>query len=173
MARLLDSRFSLFGIRFGWDPILGLIPGLGDLAAAVPAAVMIAEAARMGVRKRILMRMVANTGIDVVVGGIPLIGDAFDIAFKSNRRNIALLRAELEKKTQKEDRIMADRHRSKDGKRDTDEIIGEEGAVSKQGRSGGALQRDIATTDELKRSKSKPAGKTRVTKSKEREDKNA
>lgn len=170
MARALDTRFSLFGIRFGWDSIIGLIPGLGDIATGVPGAVMMAEAARMGVRRRILLRMAANTGIDVLIGGIPLIGDAFDVVFKSHRRNFALLKAELDKQTQMEDPIMADRHRSKDGTKDTDDLIPDEGAVSKQGREGGTLQRDIATTDEMKRAKSQPAGKTRVTKSKERKD---
>ena len=64
---------------------------------------------------------------------------------------------------------MAERKRSKDGRRETEEIPGAQGSVSQQGRSGGDLQRDIATEDELKRTESRPAGKTRVTKSKEKE----
>ncbi|MEY8801063.1 hypothetical protein AB9K35_12185 [Leisingera sp. XS_AS12] len=64
---------------------------------------------------------------------------------------------------------MAERKRSKDGHRETEEIPGAQGTISQQGRIGGDLQRDIASEDELKRSKSRPAGKTRVTKSKEQE----
>ncbi len=63
---------------------------------------------------------------------------------------------------------MAERHRSKDGSKDSDKILGEEGAVQGQGRSGGTLQRDIASRDELKRATQRPAGKTRVTKSDEK-----
>jgi hypothetical protein len=170
MANALDTRFRLLGIRFGWDSILGLIPGLGDVATAIPGAVMIAEAARMGARKRVLARMAFNTGIDMVIGGIPLIGDAFDVVFKSHRRNIALLSAEIDKQTRKEDRIMTDRYRSKDGKKDSDGFVAKKEVASGQGREGGTLQRDIATSDEMKRAATQPAGKTRVTKSKERKD---
>jgi len=95
MAEKLDARFSVMGLRFGWDSILGLIPGVGDAATAIPGAYMIFEGARMGARKRVLGRMGANTAIDLVIGGIPVIGDAFDVFFKSNRRNIAILKREL------------------------------------------------------------------------------
>ncbi|UWQ51258.1 hypothetical protein K3722_07725 [Leisingera caerulea] len=64
---------------------------------------------------------------------------------------------------------MAERKRSKDGHRETEEIPGAKGSVSQQGRTGGGLQRDIASEDELKRAKERPAGSTRVTKSKEQE----
>ena len=64
---------------------------------------------------------------------------------------------------------MAERHRSKDGTRDTDKILGKEGPVDQAGRSGGALGRDIGSEDELKRATERPAGATRVTKSKERD----
>ncbi len=80
---------------FGWDSILGLIPGIGDAVTAVPGAVMLYEASRMGARKRAMARIVANTGIDMLIGGIPVIGDAFDVIFKSHRRNIDILKKEL------------------------------------------------------------------------------
>ncbi|MFW5654132.1 MAG: DUF4112 domain-containing protein [Roseicyclus sp.] len=95
LADQLDARFKLFGIRFGWDGILGLIPGIGDLATTLPGVYIIAEAARMGARRHVLARMGLNTAADFVVGGVPLVGDIFDIAFKSNRRNIALLKREM------------------------------------------------------------------------------
>ncbi|MEL6644832.1 MAG: DUF4112 domain-containing protein [Pseudomonadota bacterium] len=97
LAHSLDSRFRVpgLGIRVGWDSILGLLPGLGDLVTAGPGVVMLYEGWRMGARKRALARIGANTGIDMVVGGVPILGDAFDVFFKSHRRNIAILKREL------------------------------------------------------------------------------
>jgi len=97
MANTLDSRFRLPipGVRFGWDSILGLIPGVGDVVTAGPGAMMIYEGARMGVPRSVLLRMGLNTGVDMVIGAIPLIGDAFDVYFKSHRRNMALLKREV------------------------------------------------------------------------------
>jgi len=101
LATLLDSRFRVpvLGFRLGWDSLLGLIPGVGDAATLAPAAWLIWRGHRMGARRRTLARMAVNTGIDTVVGGIPVIGDLFDIAFKSNRRNVDLLRSELKNST--------------------------------------------------------------------------
>lgn len=97
LSHSLDSRFRVpgLGIRVGWDSILGLIPGLGDLVTAGPGAVMLYEGRRIGARKRALARIGANTGIDMVLGGVPVLGDAFDLFFKSHRRNIAILKREL------------------------------------------------------------------------------
>ncbi|QFT91330.1 hypothetical protein FIU86_00625 [Roseovarius sp. THAF9] len=98
LANTLDSKFHVpvLGIPVGWDSILGLIPGAGDLITLGPGAWIIVEGNRMGARKRVLGRMALNTGFDTVIGGIPLIGDAFDLFFKSHRRNFALLRRELD-----------------------------------------------------------------------------
>ncbi|WP_375176009.1 DUF4112 domain-containing protein [Pseudooceanicola sp.] len=95
MAGLLDTKFRIAGLRFGWDSILGLIPGVGDLVTAVPGIYTIYEAAQLGARRRVLGRMALNTGVDFVIGGIPLIGDAFDLFFKSHRRNVDLLKREI------------------------------------------------------------------------------
>lgn len=97
MATALDGRFRIpgLGIPVGWDSILGLIPGIGDAVTALPGAAMFYEARRMGARKRAAGRIVMNTGIDLVLGAIPLVGDIFDVAFKSHRRNIAVLKDEL------------------------------------------------------------------------------
>ena len=100
LARLLDSRFRVLGIRFGWDGLLGLIPGVGDAATLAPAAWLIWRGHRMGARRRTLVRMGMNTAIDTVIGGIPVVGDLFDIGFKSNLRNVDLLRRELSRKAQ-------------------------------------------------------------------------
>ena len=97
LADQLDSRFSVFGIPVGWDALLGLIPGVGALITTVPTAAMIVEGARLGARKRVLARMAWNGGLDVAVGAIPILGDAFDMFFKSHRRNVALLRREADR----------------------------------------------------------------------------
>lgn len=97
LATTLDSKFRIpvLGIPVGWDSILGLIPGVGDLVTALPGAAMFYEARRMGARKRASFRIAANTGIDMAFGAIPLVGDAFDLVFKSHRRNMAILKDEL------------------------------------------------------------------------------
>lgn len=97
LSTLLDSRFRIPGtpIRFGWDSILGLIPGAGDLASLGPSAYLIYRGHRLGARKRTILRMTANTGLDFIVGAVPLLGDVFDLVFKANNRNFALLRKEL------------------------------------------------------------------------------
>lgn len=93
LAKLLDRAFRIPGtnITFGLDPILGLIPGGGDLAGAVFSSWLIMLGSRMGLPRHILIRMVANVAIDTVAGSIPLVGDLFDVAWKSNTRNLALL----------------------------------------------------------------------------------
>lgn len=96
VAGLFDARFQIPGtrIRFGWDSILGLIPGAGDALAALPSAYMMVEAVRIGARKRAIARMGLNAAIDLVVGGVPLLGDAFDLFFKGHQRNARILRLE-------------------------------------------------------------------------------
>ena len=93
-ADALDSRYRIpgTGIRFGWDSILGLVPGLGDVATLGPAGYILLEAHRMGAPNSVKVRMAANSGIDWVVGTIPVIGDILDVGLKANRRNVALLR---------------------------------------------------------------------------------
>jgi len=97
LAKALDSRFRLPGtsIRFGFDTLIGLIPGIGDTLMAAPSAWIIWRAYKMGIRRRHLSRMIANSGIDYVVGSIPVIGDIFDVGFKANLRNLSILREEL------------------------------------------------------------------------------
>lgn len=97
LSTLLDSRFRIPGtpIRFGWDSLLGLIPGAGDLASLGPSAYLIYKSYQLGARKRTILRMTANTGLDLVVGAVPVLGDVFDLAFRANNRNFALLRREL------------------------------------------------------------------------------
>lgn len=96
LAGWLDSRFVLpgTGIRFGYDGLLGLVPGIGDIATALLSAVLIADAWKARARKRIIVKMAANLSFDLLIGAVPIVGDLWDFGFKSNRRNIALLRGE-------------------------------------------------------------------------------
>lgn len=93
LARLMDSAFEVPGLkmRFGLDAILGLLPGVGDLVASLVSLYILQEAQRRGVSRVTLTRMSANILIDWLVGSIPLAGDAFDVVWKSNQKNVALL----------------------------------------------------------------------------------
>jgi hypothetical protein len=92
-SRLMDSAYRLPGttIRFGWDPLVGLVPGLGDVATASFAATILYHAYHLGVPGIVLIRMLLNVLVDLVIGFVPLVGDAADIAWKSNSMNLALL----------------------------------------------------------------------------------
>ena len=93
LAWLLDDVIRIPGtnLRFGIDPLLGLLPGGGDLAGGVLSGYIILAAARAGAPASVLVRMGANVILDAVVGTVPLLGDLFDAGFKANRRNAALL----------------------------------------------------------------------------------
>lgn len=93
MTRLLDTAFTIpgTGIRFGLDGIIGLVPGLGEAVSAVLSGYLVLEASRMGAPRSVINRMVANVAIDTLVGWIPLLGDIFDVVWKSNVKNMALL----------------------------------------------------------------------------------
>jgi uncharacterized protein DUF4112 len=92
-ARIFDSAFRIPGtqITFGLDPILGLIPGLGDVASPVFSLFFIWHGVRLGVPKVVLARMMLNVLIDAGVGAIPVVGDLFDFGWKANAWNLALL----------------------------------------------------------------------------------
>jgi hypothetical protein len=92
LARLLDTCFILpGGYRIGIDPILGLIPGVGDLIGAGLSLYLVREASKLGISKWILLRMLGNVGLEALIGLVPVIGDLFDAAFKANVRNLRLL----------------------------------------------------------------------------------
>ena len=78
-------------LRFGLDPVLGLVPGLGDAAGAVLAAWIFLEAIRLGAPRATLARIASNIAIDALVGAVPVLGDVFDIVWKANLKNVALL----------------------------------------------------------------------------------
>lgn len=91
-SQILDSAIRIPGTNFrvGMDGLLGLIPGVGDVTTGLASVFIIMTAARMGVPRPVLARMIVNVALDTAVGVIPLVGDAFDMAFKSNLRNVAL-----------------------------------------------------------------------------------
>jgi len=94
VARLMDSQFRLPGtrFRFGLDPLLGLIPVVGDLTSTAVSVALLLTMLRHGASGAVVVRMVLNILIDTLVGAVPLIGNVFDFAYKSNERNVALLR---------------------------------------------------------------------------------
>jgi hypothetical protein len=97
ITRLLDSAVRVPGTRyrFGLDALIGLVPGIGDAIGAIFSTLIIFHAARLGVPKSTLVRMMANVGLDTIVGEIPLLGDLFDFGWKSNTKNLALLEEHL------------------------------------------------------------------------------
>ena len=93
LARLMDTAVRIPGtsIRFGADSVIGLIPGVGDAAGGLIGLYIVNEARRLGLPKRKLLRMLANLGADTFAGSVPLIGDVFDVMFKSHRRNVQIV----------------------------------------------------------------------------------
>ena len=100
LARLMDGAFVLPGtsIRLGLDAIVGLVPVAGDLISGLISSYLIWEARRIGAPKWLIARMTANTLFDTTIGAIPVLGDAFDLMFRGNMRNMVLLRRHMEKR---------------------------------------------------------------------------
>jgi hypothetical protein len=94
LAYWMDTVFYIpgLGIRFGFDAIIGLIPGLGDILTSLISLYILAAARRYGVPRATLTRMAFNIAVDTIVGAVPLFGDAFDVYWKANVMNVALLR---------------------------------------------------------------------------------
>ena len=92
-ATLLDAAFRVPGttFRFGLDAIIGLVPGAGDIGTAFFSVMILLHAVRLGIPKVVIGRMLLNSGLDMVAGTVPLVGDLFDAGYKANLRNMALL----------------------------------------------------------------------------------
>lgn len=99
METLLERAFTIPGIgrKVGLDAIVGLVPVVGDVTTAAMGAWIIWESRNLGLSKLKLARMVGNLGLDTALGAIPFVGDVFDFAFRSNSRNLALLRRHLDR----------------------------------------------------------------------------
>jgi hypothetical protein len=93
VAMIMDTAIAIPGtnIRFGADSLLGLVPGIGDFAGALVGLAIVNEARRLGVPGHKMAKMIANIGVDTLVGAVPLLGDVFDVYFKSHRRNVQLI----------------------------------------------------------------------------------
>ena len=99
LAWLLDNSIPVPGTgrRFGIDAVVGLVPVVGDIVSAGMGLFVVWRASRMGLPRIVVMRMLAVSAVDFVIGSIPIIGDAFDLWFKANTRNLALLRRHIER----------------------------------------------------------------------------
>jgi len=99
MAKILDNAFLIPGTnqRVGIDAIIGLIPGLGDVATTLLSSYVIWEARNLGVSRVAIGRMLTNLAIHATVGAIPIVGDIFDAFFRVNQRNMRIVRAHLER----------------------------------------------------------------------------
>jgi Domain of unknown function (DUF4112) len=100
LARLMDGAFVLPGthIRVGLDAIIGLLPVAGDIISGLISSYLVWEARQLGAPKWLIARMMGNTLLDTVVGSVPVFGDAFDVVFRANMKNVALLRRHMEKR---------------------------------------------------------------------------
>lgn len=97
LARLMDSSFEVpgLGLKLGLDPIVGLVPVLGDILTTAVSIYIVQQAQALGVRRSTLAKMIANVALDFLVGEIPALGDVFDLVFKANNRNLKLIEDDL------------------------------------------------------------------------------
>ena len=100
LGRLMDGAFVLPGtnIRLGLDAIIGLVPVAGDVISGLVSSYLIWEARQLGAPRWLIARMMANMLLDTTVGAIPVVGDAFDLVFRANMKNMALLRRHMAKR---------------------------------------------------------------------------
>lgn len=100
-ANLFDTAFVIPGtnVRFGIDALIGLAPGIGDVITTGTSLWLLYEARKLGAPWHVIGRMLGNVAVDGVVGAVPLVGDAFDVLWRGNRRNMRLLRGWLERET--------------------------------------------------------------------------
>ncbi|HAC35127.1 MAG TPA: DUF4112 domain-containing protein [Gammaproteobacteria bacterium] len=99
LADLMDGRYRVpvLGWRVGLDALIGLIPGIGDLAGTFVSLYIVGQAWRSGIGKRTAAKMLANIGVDLLIGTVPVLGDLFDIGWRANQRNIQLMEQDLKK----------------------------------------------------------------------------
>ena len=90
LAHLMDGAIPIGRWSIGLDPLLGLLPGLGDLIGALISMLIVARAVQAGIPRIAVARMTANVAIDTLIGAIPLVGDIFDFAYKANLKNLRI-----------------------------------------------------------------------------------
>lgn len=100
LAKMMDSAITIPGtnVTMGFDAVIGLVPIIGDAISSAIGGYIIWEARRLGASRFVIARMATNTTIDTLLGVVPVVGDVFDVAFRANRKNVALLRAHIEKR---------------------------------------------------------------------------
>lgn len=99
LARVMDSAIQIPGTKvvMGLDALLGIVPVAGDFISGLISSYLIWEARQLGAPRWLIARMSANTALDTLLGSIPIVGDVFDVAYKSNVKNMRLLRRHLER----------------------------------------------------------------------------
>ena len=100
LSRMLDSQFSVMGVRFGVDSLLGLIPVAGDVATGIAGTYALATAIRLKLHPIAAVQIGWNLLFDTVIGAIPILGDIFDFFFKSNTKNFRVIEKHLTRKAQ-------------------------------------------------------------------------
>ena len=100
LAKLMDGVLTIPGtnIRLGLDGLIGIVPVAGDVVSGLISSYLIWEARQLGAPRWLIARMVGNTLLDTTIGAIPVLGDAFDVMFRANMKNMALLRRHMDKK---------------------------------------------------------------------------
>ena len=99
IASLLDTAFVVPGtsIRFGFDGLIGLVPGIGDAVTTALSLYIVHEAWQLGAPRRVITRMLANVALDGFIGAVPVAGDVFDVMWRANKRNVRILREWLDR----------------------------------------------------------------------------
>ena len=95
ITKLLETKFSIWKFKFGLDPVLGLVPGLGDIISAILSFYIVFVAIRHKIKLTKIIRMAFNIGLDLVIGSIPVIGDALDFVIQPNTKNLSILEKEI------------------------------------------------------------------------------
>ncbi|WP_417386283.1 DUF4112 domain-containing protein [Gimesia sp.] len=100
LTRFLDDAIKVPGtnLRIGWDSLIGLVPGLGDVISTALSGYLIYQAKQLGASNWVLARMAGNVGLDFLIGAVPVVGDVCDVFFKANRRNSQLLKKHLDRR---------------------------------------------------------------------------
>ena len=99
IATVMDTAFVVpgTGIRFGFDGLIGLVPGIGDAVTTALSLYIVHEAWQLGAPKHLIGRMLANVALDGAIGAVPLAGDVFDVMWRTNKRNVRILREWLDR----------------------------------------------------------------------------
>lgn len=100
VAKLLDSQFNILGFKFGLEPIIGLIPGLGDAITLILSLYLFYIAIQMKLPASVLVQMLLNIGLDFFIGTVPIVGDIADFFYQANSRNLRILELYFEGEVQ-------------------------------------------------------------------------